>query len=537
MFLRYKNILLFLLFLAITFVLYSGTLHSKFVFDFIDWFFTYQQQGWRGLLHSFNDPSLHHVYHLFFFCAVKVFGTNNYAWYILFCGLHTLNGFLLFVVLKSWLEKNQTPYFFETSVFAALLFLISPYQTEVVVWGATIHYLLVVCFALLVLNLTFSFARTDNKKYLLGSYFLFFIGLFTHEIIIVLPAIAGIMLWVVYPSKRFKLLLKIVLPQLTLIATYFFLNKVILEKWVGHYGAQAHLQFDWWQLQTAFAKYFCKYFLFAQFLSDAYKNHIYMSIENHHYRVLLSFVLVIVLLAVAWNKKSVAPKLVLALFAISFIALFPVLNLYFPNWINIQADRLGYFASLFLYSFFAVTMVTVFRKFGFVLLSGFLCMEAYALHQNTNSWKQAGILIEQLENNFPKDTTKHYYILNLPDNYQGAYMFRCLGDSKFATTLKLKTQVDRTSQITEVLSYNLQQPTDSVKVSIVDSLKLKVELSNAGSWWWRYTVGATDYEDENVNVDIDDSKHFYTVSFKKKRKEDVFLYQAGGDWREVNFFR
>ena len=101
---------------------------------------------------------------------------------------------------------------------------------------------------------------------------------------------------------------------------------------------------------------------------------------------------------------------------------------------------------------------------------------------------------EQLENNFPIDTTKHYYILNLPDNYQGAYMFRCLGDSKFASTLKLKTQVDRTSQITEVLSYNLLQPFDSVKVSIVDSLKLKVELSNAGSWWWRYTVGANDPE-------------------------------------------
>ncbi len=448
-----------------------------------------------------------------------------------------MNGVLLFIVLKSWLEENQVPYFFLVSAFAALLFLASPYQTEVIVWGATIHYLLVVCFALLVLHFTFLFARTGNRKYLVGGYCLFFAGLFTHEIIIMLPVIAGIMLWVTYSSKRLNLWPKIILPQLALIAFYFLLNKAILGNWVGHYGAQTHLQFDWWQLQTAFAKYFAKYFLFTQFLSDAYKNHIYISIENHHCRVLFLIILVVVLLAAAWYKKNVAAKLVLALFAISFIALFPVLNLYFPSWINIQADRFGYFASLFLYSFFAVLMIAVFRKIGFAMLLIFLCMEIYALHQNTSSWKQAGILMEQLENNFPTDTTKHYYLLNLPDNYQGAYMFRCLGDSKFASTLKLKTQIDRTSQITEVLSYNLLQPTDSVKVTIVDSLKLKVELSNSGSWWWRYTVGATDYEDENVNVDIDDSGYFYTIKFKKEREEDAFLYHAGGEWREVGSFR
>lgn len=537
MFIRYKSIFLFLFFLTATLVLYSNTLYSKFVFDFVDWFFTYQRQGWHGLIHSFNDPSLHHVYHLFFFSAVKLFGTNNFAWYILFCGLHTLNSFLLFIVLKLWLSENQVPRFFEISVFTALLFLVSPYQTEVVVWGATIHYLLVVCFALLVLHLTFLFVQTGNRKYLYGSYFLFFTGLFTHEIIMVLPAIAFIMLWIAYPQKRFNLLPKTVLPQLMLIAFYFLLNKIVLGKWVAHYGAQTHLHFDWWQLQTAFAQYLCKYLLLTQFLSDASKNYLYTTIENHHYRVLFICVFAVLLFAVAWYQKNVGAKLLLALFAISFIALFPVLNLYFPSWINIQADRLGYFGSMFLYSFLAVLVITAFRKFGFVLLSVFLCMEIYALHQNTNSWKQAGTIMEQLENNFPTDTTKHYYLLNLPDNYQGAYMFRCLGDSKFASTLKLKTQVDRTSQITEVLSYNLLQPTDLVKVTIVDSLKLKVELSNAGSWWWRYTVGANDYEDENVNVDIDDGGHFYTVSFKKKKEEDVFLYQAGGEWREVKSFK
>ena len=166
----------------------------------------------------------------------------------------------------------------------------------------------------------------------------------------------------------------------------------------------------------------------------------------------------------------------------------------------------------------------------------FLFFEVYALHQNTNSWKQASILMKELEENFPADTSKHYYLLNLPDNYNGAYMFRCLGESKFAQTLRMRTSIDRTSQITEVLSYNLTQPEDSVIITVMDSTKLKIELSNSESWWWRYTVGATDYEDENVKVNLGSTGKSYSVEFKNKTDKDVFLYQVGNYWRIVQKF-
>ena len=115
-------------------------------------------------------------------------------------------------------------------------------------------------------------------------------------------------------------------------------------------------------------------------------------------------------------------------------------------------------------------------------------------------------------------------------------MYRNLRPSAFeGNFIKYNYRIPKT-EIVEVLNYNLNEPQDSVTIQKISDKKLKVELSNSGSWWWLHTLGATDYETDVLKVDVDDSNQSYLVEFKQKQEGDVFLYQANGNWRQVENF-
>lgn len=538
---RVKYWLLFVTYLILTLLLYRHTARARFVYDFIDWYFTYQQMGAEGLLHSFNDPSLHHVYHLFFYGCVKLFDKHPWAWQVVFCAIHALNATLLFRFLEIWLRKGRFEHKLGVAFFASVLFLISPYQTEVVVWGATIHYLLIVTIILLQLNILIGAFLISNTLRATLSAILFATGLFTHEIIMVLPAV--FLLFIIYSPKgvfngisRLSLSVRYVLPQVVIVLIYFLLNRLLLGKWIGHYGAAAHLKFNFYQQVAQLLKYMLKYVVLAPFLPNSYGNKLYGWTESS----LMIWSLVVIFLAVAMgiHFKRNSNKWVFGwvLLIAAIVMLFPVLNLYFPTWVNIQADRLGYVASTFIYSFICCLLYFVFNNKGQFILLFYGFVSVMCLRVNTQNWYCASTLQQQLEKDFPANPNAHYYILNLPDNFNGAYMFRSLGKSKLAASLKMKTNKNRSEDITEVYGYNLNTVSDSVIVNVVDSITLNVELSHWGNWFWKDCAGADNYENEELVTTLDEYKHSYKVTFKRKSANDIYLYQAGKRWQRVKGF-
>jgi hypothetical protein len=92
----------------------------------------------------------------------------------------------------------------------------------------------------------------------------------------------------------------------------------------------------------------------------------------------------------------------------------------------------------------------------------------FFLIKQLDSWRIAASLQSSLELSFKPYEGKQTYILNLPDSYRGAYMYRCRAEGKFAERYKFIKGIDVAKNITEVLSYNLNNPTDSVTVQTIN---------------------------------------------------------------------
>lgn len=528
-----KPLGLFTLLWMLAIWVYAPVAGSHFTFDFVDWYFTYQQYGWKGLLTSFNDPSLHHVYHLFYFCAIQLLGFNAYAWVLLFTAMHAANASLMYYWLKGQFQDYGVLPAQQAALFSSLLFLLSPYQTETVAWGATIHYLLVMAEVWIILLLS---KQADSVGRRATTLAVFALGMFTHEIIIVLPAVLlGFSLLGVSGYKSVGRVVKqLVLPMAAIVALYFLLNRLFLGQWVAHYGAETHLRFSLQDMTLALQRYAAKYLLFAGMLPDNIRQILYQPQWMIFVTPLALLFFGIVYFMIPSAKSS--RTLWLAFAGASIVFLFPVLNLYFPFWIPIQGDRLGYLASPFLYALLFLVVWILAKRWTVIVMSLLLIISLFGLMQRTTSWQSASALMYKLEENFVSDTSKHTYILNLPDNLNGAYMYRNLGASKFAQAYRMRHGVNMNHHITEVLGYNLQSAHDSVRVQVVDSITLKVEFTRYGSWFWRNCQGAENYENDLLKVEIDEYGLSYLVQFKKKSPTDRFLYQAADRWIQVNDF-
>jgi len=537
---RLRNVFLFSLFFALTVVLYFQTLHSKFVFDFVDLVFDFEKRGWGDLGNFSIGVSPYFFAKGILFLILKVIKFNSHAWFILSCALHALNTFLLYrftkIILNFFEYKNpDTP-----SLLAAFLFLVSPYNTEVVVWAGAFNYLLVSAFILLHLNLVFAFVKSQKRTHLVYAAITFITAIFSHEWgLFLLPADLCLLFLLSantneIPSKKNLWLILFLVVSVCV----YFVNQSLHGSVVGHYGAETHLNFTIVSIIPAFCKYLLKILLMFTFFPVPVQEKVYNFIQQPLAVYFLTFLflsLFLIGIILLWeNKKLFGPAALF--FILFFLFVFPVLNLYFPYWIKIHADRYCYLPGAFMYSGVLAALFLLKNPLRIILPVSGVILSVYLLLQTNFSWCEAGKLEQQLESNFHWWNAKRVYILNVPDNFRGAYMYRNLQPSAFSGNFIKYNFAKPTTEVIEILNYNLSEKYDSVIVEKTGNSQLKVTLSKWGIWWWSKTVGATDYETERVKVDVDNYNHSYIVEFKQKQEGDVFLYQANGAWRQVQNF-
>lgn len=531
-------LVLFTAFFVITFLVYLPTLHAKFVFDFINMVFDIKTH--TGLF-DFSKGILFDFVNRFVFKSwLHLFGFNVWAWHFLQCFLHSLNGILLYAFIGYLLRQFNYAQWRAISLLATLCFLLNPYHTEPLVWGGDLNYLLVANFILLNL-LTFAFyLQSHQTRYLVIAQSAMVAGAFTHELgWFILPADVILALFLA-PSLSFvfsKNNLKFWLVSLV-VMTGYFVNKLLSGNLLGHYGSSVHLNFKLTEMVQAFCQYLIKILLLGGFLPFKYISRLYGCIGKPSvaYMLLAGLLLCAVILKPLIAKRP-GLKVSVGLFMLFVLFVFPVINLYFPFWIKIQGDRYCYVTSAFLIAACIILLYNLKPAVAFLFSIAYLAGSVYFLAFNIQSWHQAGCISQQLEKDYRWQKAPHVYILNLPDNYRGAYIYRSLQPSAFAASfIKDTAAMPDGTKITEVLAYNLNAQTDSVNVTRLDSAQLQVTLSTWGGWWWRDTKGATDYQDSLVAVHVDEYSHSYTVKFKQKQPGEVFLYCANGRWREVPNF-
>ena len=534
----------FLFFWLTAFALYFNTAGAGFVTDEIGWLQTYKATGWHGIFTAFGDKSLHFVYHLVGFSFWKIFGLNGFAWMVVFVTLHAGIALLSFLVFKELLTKENISSGALIAFAGSLLFVVSPYQTEPLVWYACIHYL--VCSFLLLLSFCFLllYLRKQQQKFIAAFYLTYIVAVFTLEISFAFPVIL-LLFFAFWPSKifvgasRIRLIKILVLPSFGLLLFYFLLSKILRGSIVGHYGAAQHLNFSIPLLMSNLSKYCAKIFLLTQFIPYEKRILLYQLFEKRKFVYALFFAITATGICFTFLHRKLKKefRISILLFAFFVIALLPILNLFFSSIVNIEGDRFTYFASVFAYHFFVLASIALFRKCGWALIIVFLFFNVKFLQFNTESWSHSKFIQQSLLKNFRWQQAEKIYLLNVPDNFRGAYMFRSFApDNSFAETLALRTGENVEDKTTEILEYNMTTVADSVSVEKISDTTLKITFAQWGNWWWQNGKGTNNFSDNQYETTTDGWSHSYTIQFHQKISNAVYLYQCGGEWREVKDF-
>ncbi len=528
----------FFLFFILGFIFYHPTIDAKFTSDFYSWIGTYDEMGKSGLIKGFGDPGFHPVYHTSTYLLYRLFDLNSYLWHFVFVFLHCLNAWLIYRVFNSFFRLIKLDKLASVPFWAALFYLLSPYQTEAVVWGATIHYLLCLCFMLLSFYSLVNWFAAKNQTFVFAglSVLFFALALCSLEMALVFPFALIVFIILVF-SKSFpwdkisRSLVSISLPQLIVIFLYFLNNKMLYGKWVGHYGASTHLNFDINVLAETFGKYLLKFLFFPRYILDA--NEIgFLKIFYHKYFFLVLMIiglgLTISAFVFALKKKNITFNFIVASLITYVFLLFPVINLTTAFSYGIHSDRYGYFASVFFYLILVSVVTIVFRKMKFFPLIAILLFMASLLFKTNLDWKETGKLSWSLIETYDWMDVENVYVLNLPDNYKGAYLYR----NGFREALEKKYDKPIAGKIYKANWYNMVSPNQCPKVERVGNNKITSTFIESGSWWWYYGAGASSYDKEKYKAQFNGAS-FELILKDYDSSNSVVIYACDGKWLEL----
>lgn len=531
---KQKDWLLVVLSVGIVQLLYWPTRLAGFVTDYTGLAERIETHGAGGILSSFGFPALQPVTSVFYYSFYHGFGSNSWGWHIVYTLLHTANALLLFRFIRRLLPATDDRSY-SIAAFGALLFLLSPYAAEVVIWRVGFHYLLVTCLVLIALWYTLSWLQRPNPRSWWLIMLVQLLALLTYELAIILPPLCLILgLWQAPVPARSRMFTRLCLPQFALVGFYFVGNKLLLGNWIGHYGSAVHLKFPLAEMTGNISRYFFKWVGFSRYWPHPWKEGLAQTlIQPWAIGLLLVVVLVIAYFILKrFRTADTRWRLTWAFTAMAIVALFPVLNLYFNYLLHIENDRYGYLAAVFFYPTW-IALLSRLPKHLFLSIGVlYVLFSTGFLWQTNKYWSQSNQVYRNLLADFDAYDHDTCYLLNLPDNLQGAPMFRDYSgqDRAFADALRYVKGQAYNGTMHEVVQYNMATPGDGVQIE-QDSIGLKVTFNQWGNWWWRRGIGASSYRDSSYI--FHNEGHHYRLEWREQPEGAELLYQDGMKWLPI----
>lgn len=524
-------------FLLLSLILYFPTYDYGMVSDFLGWMHKYRQGSWSDVPTVFGYPGLHQFFHLVNFGFYQIFALNHFSWYVFFAVLHGLNAYIIFLVFLRLTSIFQVRRNYWAALLAVAVFLVSPYQVEPVTWKACLHYLLSsgLHFA------SFYYLLVWYQKGYRLQYFVhlaFFVSaLFTLEINLASPFIYLLIFGAIAYFKKstsflYQYLGKVFSLHVLLIIGYFLLNKWILGSYVGHYGAEQHLNFSPDLIISNGLKYLHKYGLLLHFLPYSLKHPIYHATTQWYYMFPLVIGIAVSLYFLMRKRNGQQILMAVGLLAF-FMGIFPIVNLYFVDVMIFENDRYGYFASPYFYLFVGILCASFSRKWWKWIGIAYFFLHLIILGKMiTYSW-EASEIYHSLLDDYRWGPDDDVYILASPENYQGMYLFRNY-DAQ-GTSLKRALEIlknKETGSITDIAQYNMHDIEDGVNVIQKDG-KFKVMQDGHGNWFWRKGLGLTQYETDQYSVEP--NGWFYWLDITDNSLQNAILLTShSGKWVIVN---
>jgi len=509
------------------------------VTDFLSWLIKYQSQGMEGLSSCFGYPGLHHFFHAINFSLFSLIGKRFMAWYIVLSAMHGLNSFLIYLLSRKWNDKFLKGSHSQIPVLVALIFLVYPFHMEAVIWKACLHYLLTTCYLLSGIILWISYLDKEKWKHVLLIHGLYLMALFTLELSFVFPVIFLFLFSFAWMedkdhSKLWRGLKRLVIPQFTTLGLYFLLTRLAIGEFIGHYGAEKHLVSDPAIILNHGWNYLAKILLFAHAWSFNMREWLYTELFSKLYlTVSLSFLVICLTIWVLykWNEISASIKSSLLFFLVGTLCLAPIINLYFM-WINtFENDRYNYLAACFLI-LFLVYLFSAFKTTKYLLPGAFLMVSLILFVKEIRYAAQAGSVLHSLMDSFKfEDREGPIYILSIPENYQGMYMFRDYTDDAlaFRESLELFRDIHPKAEFIDLSQFNQMTAVDSIKFDPIEAGVFHVGFRQYGNWFWRRGAGMSDYSKENYTVSM--KAGYYRLEMDNIPENALFLYPEAGVWK------
>jgi hypothetical protein len=487
--------------------------------------------------------SLYQVDQALGYIFLSCFWVNPYFWYLLFTGLHALNGMLVFSFFSKLFESFKLPQHKWVAIAGTLLFLFSPNITEVTVWKAGEHYLVGVMMQLILANWALNYLNNKEGKYVWLCTFLFAVSIFTLEIFYATPFITLFLIIGYYLAGKItkaafkKTLFVLYLPQLVLFIFHLFLFRLSYGTWVAHYGSTNDFVWNLNDIISGYGKYCAYMVLDVGHLPFQYRSVIYGFMKQPLFSYTLLFIVFwgITIGLVRFKKISASKKLLTFLVGVLICSLTLVVTTYFDELFSLYNSRRCYQTSIFLYSIIAVIIFSLAnKKIALIIFTAYFFFNFFLLEKMIFRWKVASEIQHSLVNNFKWFRGNPVLLLNIPTYFKDVRIMSANSENEFNTQSQIWIGDSVKGKLYEVSSFNTQTVWDGAHVTVIDSAHLKVTLNQWGDWWMYNLLGQSSYENELYKMDVIDLGHEYLLSLSQSPKNLVILYYNHKRWNKVN---
>ncbi len=536
----------YIFFLTLTIILYFNTRNAGFVTDFLGWQSNFDNYPFLSVINgeAYNIKSFYHFTHLLMYAMTSAFRLWGFPWFLLFSTLFALNAFLVFKIILKIFKDLRLSNPFPIAFIGVLMFMLSPYQSEVMVWRASFHYLTAFAMMLMIVDLSLWYIEKPLRHYWIIAILIFLCSIFSLEFFLFTPFVVLIFVlfqWLNFPNS-FNIkatLLRFVVTPLLLIGGYFLLYKSTHDKWIAHYGSKNHTQLISPEAFATYGKYVSKYLGFIRYFKHTAKESFYAYFNTPSVSwIILSLVILFSILGIVYFKKlRVRNRLIFLNFGLFSLLLAPVMTLFFSYVLLTENDRYGYMASAFLFMGLSLILSYLPRPLYYTLSVVFISVSTFLTIKNTRLWAKSEKVMSSLIKNYQWwDADKPVFILNAPDSFEGMPIFRTFGDdSAVAEALEMYQQRKIKAPMIDVAGYNMTALDNGAHVRVDSLNQVFVTFNQWGTWWWHKGNGASDYEtsDYRIQFDYKGCGNCYKLTFKNNN-DRILLFQTSDTLKEVD---
>ncbi len=536
-----------ILFWVVIFLLYLPAAKAGFVSDTTGWIQSLERDSfWEYINRThFGVKSMYQITQFNTWALFQLFGKNVWAWHLTHVTLHALNCCLLYRLCVRLFRNTGLEHPARPAFIGCLLFGISPYISEVVVWEASFHYLqaLILIFSIMILAQRFQERPSAGKALLAGV--LFLISTFTLELFYLTPVLVFTLAFYYRSALHYdkavfrKTILYFTLPQIVLFMLHLASFRIVYG------GGMAHLGFQMFQNPLPYFLvrapwYFFHLTLWGRFFPAGLKAAVYDIFRTRAGSIIFYTVLVAVCIYIAAKYRSMtaSKKLISLFFVWLLIALAILVPLFFAELLLVVCDRYMYLLLAFYWMLVSLLLFRIKRaslRYSLLIILG--CINLFFTLKLSRKWGQSAEIIAAIQKSSVLAPGKVKLLLNSPACLQGIPMIGTSREGEFRLMHNLFFPPVIKDTMLEVAGYNMDWKTDGAHAEVMNDSTVKVTLNQWGTWWWLGGFGATSYENAWFRLDMVDAGHWYNVILKKPASEYQLLYQTGNELKVVDMNR